>query len=201
MHEIFQSLQLWFEQHGALGLGLNAWLESFIPVPPPDILLIALDLANPKKALFYAAIATLGSAFGGFTGWLLGKIGGRPFFNWVFRNKKDMFEKVEAMYQKWGTVAVATAALTPVPYNIFAWTSGILNMNCILFVLISIFGRGARFFLVSTLLMFFGEAIKSHLKEIVLVVSLLLVVFYVIGFKYINKHEKSTPKSDEKETT
>ncbi len=192
MHEIFNTLQIWFEQNGVLGLGLNAWLESFIVIPPPDFLLIAMDLANPQKGLFYAAIATIGSAFGGLTGWLLGKIGGRPFFNWVFRNKKDMFEKVEAMYQKWGTVAVATAALTPVPYNIFAWTSGILNMNWFLFVLISIFGRGARFFLVSALLMFFGEAIKTHLKEIVLIVSILLVIFYIIGFKLIkNKKNKN----------
>jgi len=192
MHEIFHSLQLWFEQHGALGLGLNAWLESFIPVPPPDFLLIALDLANPKKALFYASIATLGSAFGGFTGWLLGRVGGRPFFNWIFRNKKDLFEKVDAMYSKWGTVAVATAALTPVPYNIFAWASGILNMNWFLFVLISIFGRGARFFLVSTLLMFFGEAVKSNLKEIVLLVSILLIIFYVIGVKFFKKKSAKT---------
>ena len=184
---IFESLQLWFQNHGALGLGLNAWLESFIVVPPPDFLLIALDLANPQKALFYAAMATLGSAFGGLTGWILGRIGGRPFFNWVFRKKKDLFEKVEVMYEKYGTIAVATAALTPVPYNIFAWASGILNMNWFLFVLISIFGRGARFFLVSTLLMFFGEAIKQYLKEIVLLVSLLLVVFYVAGFLWSMK--------------
>ncbi len=189
MHEIFQSLQIWFEQHGALGLGLNAWLESFIPVLPPDILLIAMDLAKPQKALFYATIATVCSALGGLTGWLFGKIGGRPFFNWVFRNKKDMFEKVEAMYQKWGTVAVATAALTPVPYNIFAWTSGILNMNWFLFVLISVFGRGARFFMVSLLLMFFGESVKSNLKEIILVGSILLLIFYVVGFKFLKKKQ------------
>ncbi len=198
MHEIFQSLQIWFEQNGALGLGLNAWLESFLVIPPPDILLVALDLANPQKALFYATVATIGSAFGGFTGWLLGKIGGRPFFNWVFRNKKDMFNKVEAMYQKWGTIAVATAALTPVPYNIFAWTSGILNMNWFLFVIISIFGRGARFFLVSVLLMFFGETIKTYLKEIVLIASVLLVIFYVIGFVLFKNKEPNTNSTEQK---
>ena len=197
MHEIFQSLQLWFQSHGAVGLGINAWLESFVIVPPPDFLLIALDLANPEKALFYATMATVGSAFGGLTGWILGRVGGRPFFNWVFRKKKDLFDKVEHMYEKYGTIAVATAALTPVPYNIFAWASGILNMNWFLFVLISIFGRGARFFLVSTLLMFFGEAIKQYLKEIVLLVSLLLVVFYVAGFLWAKK--KGTKQTTEKE--
>ncbi len=195
MHELFYGLQMWFEQHGAWGLALNAWLESFLVVPPPDFLLIAMDLANPQKALFYALVATIGSAFGGFTGWLLGKVGGRPFFNWVFRNKKDMIEKVEAMYEKWGTVAVLTAALTPVPYNIFAWASGVLNMNGFLFTAISIFGRGARFFLVSTLLMVFGEVIKQYLKEIILAVSILLIIFYVIGYKIVQskKSNKEQP--------
>lgn len=187
MQEIFQGLIHWFEIHGAWGLGLNAWLESFLPVPPPDFLLIAMDLAAQHKALFYALCATIGSAFGGLTGWTFGKIGGRPFFNWVFRNKKEMFEKVETLYNKYGTIAVAMAALTPVPYNIFAWGSGILNMNPIAFTLISIFGRGARFFLVSILIMIFGETIMAHLKIIVLLCSLALVIFYIAAFLFVKK--------------
>lgn len=199
MNELFIGLQNWFEQHGALGLGLNAWLESFLVMPPPDILLIAMDLAHPQKALYYALIVTIASAFGGATGWLLGKIGGRPFFNWVFRNKKNLFELVEAKYKKYGTIAVATAALTPVPYNIFAWVSGILNMNGFLFVLISFFGRGARFFLVSTLLMFFGEAIKQNIKLIVLVASCLLVVFYVVAVLLLKNKKEQHECEDERE--
>ena len=187
MNEIFQGLIHWFEIHGAWGLGLNAWLESFLPVPPPDFLLIAMDLSAPQKALFFAFCATIGSAFGGLTGWILGRVGGRPFFNWVFKNKKEMFEKVEALYDKYGTIAVAMAALTPVPYNIFAWGSGILNMNPVLFTLISIFGRGARFFLVSILLMIFGETVMAHLKIIVLLASIALVIFYILVFLFVKK--------------
>ena len=187
MEVFFNGLIEWFKVHGALGLGLNAWLESFIPVPPPDFLLIALDLSAQSKALLYALIATIGSAFGGLTGWLCGKYGGRPLFNKIFKKKKDMFEKVENLYEKYGTIAVAMAALTPVPYNIFAWASGILNMSPVTFTLISIFGRGARFFLVSILLMIFGETVLKHLKPIVLIVSVLLVIFYIFVFLFVKK--------------
>ena len=192
MQGFFEGLTEWFKIHGALGLGLNAWLESFIPVPPPDFLLIAMDLSAPKKALIFALVATIGSAFGGLTGWLLGRFGGRPLFNRIFKKKKEMFEKVENLYNKYGTIAVAMAALTPVPYNIFAWTSGILKMNPIAFTLISIFGRGARFFLVSILLMIFGETVMKHLKPIVLIASVLLVIFYILVFLFVKK------KGDEK---
>lgn len=191
MHEIFQSLQSWFMNHGAWGLGINAWLESFIPVPPPDILLIAMDLTNPQKALFYALVATIGSAFGGFTGWMFGRIGGRPLFNWMFRKKKDLFNTVEENYKKYGTIAVVMAAMTPVPYNIFAWASGILNMNPVLFTLISIFGRGLRFFVISILLLFFGETVKKYFMPIFIVIFILLLIFYISGFLLMKKKNKN----------
>ena len=94
----------------------------------------------------------------------------------------DWLRFVIEIYDKYGTIAVAMAALTPVPYNIFAWGSGILNMNPVLFTLISIFGRGARFFLVSILLMIFGETVMAHLKIIVLLASIALVIFYILVF-------------------
>ncbi|MBQ7450857.1 DedA family protein [bacterium] len=196
MHEIFQGIQNWLMNHGALGLGLNAWLESFIPFPPPDILLIGMDLTAPHKALFYALIATIGSAFGGFTGWLFGRIGGRPLFNWMFRKKKDLFDTVEENYKKYGVIAVAMAALTPVPYNIFAWASGILNMNPLLFTLISIFGRGARFFVISILLLLFGETVKKYFLPIFIVIFILLLAFYIAGFFFIKKKGSKKDKNN-----
>ncbi len=188
MHDIFLNLQNWFQAHGMLGLGLNAWLESFLVLPPPDILLIAMNIAQPQKALQFALVTSIGSAIGGLTGWTLGKIGGRPFFNWIFRKKKDLFKNVEDLYAKWGTIAVVVAAMTPVPYNVFAWASGILNMNWFLFTLISLICRGARFFFISILLMIFGEAIKQNLKLIVLAGSILLVIAYIFIFKFMKKN-------------
>ena len=192
MNEIFAGIQGWFQANGALGLALNAWMESFLVLPPPDILLVALDISNPNKSLYYALIATICTTIGGLTGWFLGKIGGRPFFNWVFSKKKDLFEKVEELYEKWGITAVVVAAMTPIPYNIFAWGSGILNMNWLLFGTISFVCRGLRYFLISTLLMLFGESIKQNIKSIVLIGSLLLVIAYIIVMLIIkNKKAKN----------
>lgn len=188
-----------YKELGTLGLAINSFVESFFLVPPPDFLLIILDLANPKKALFFAFICTVASAFGGIVGYFLGVFGGRPIFNFLFRNKHEQFEKVEALYNKYGAAAVLFAAFTPIPYKVFTIASGILNMNFGQFIIASITGRGLRFFIVSLVLMFFGEAVKQYIELIILAVTIVIIIFFVILYKKRNKITKisdTMPKSE-----
>lgn len=183
MHEILSQLNAIFQSMGVPGLALNAFIESFFLAPPPDILLITLDLAKPEKAFYYASIATLCSAVGGFTGYLIGRFGGRPVFNFLFRNKQEQFNNVEALYGKYGTFAVFFSAFTPIPYNVFTIASGILNMHPLKFFIASVFGRGMRFFLVSTVLMIFGEMIKAYINYVILAVTIIIIIFFFILYK------------------
>ncbi len=184
MHEIFVQMTEFFKSMGTWGLALNSCVESFFLVPPPDILLVIMDLANPVKALFYAFICTIASAIGGAVGYGIGYWGGRPAFNWLFRKGgKEKFEAVEALYNKYGTFAVFFSAFTPIPYKVFTIASGILSMNFWKFMLASFFGRGLRFFLVSIVLMLFGETIKQYLELVIIVVTVLMIAFYVIIYK------------------
>ncbi len=184
MHEIFVQMTEFFKSMGTWGLALNSCVESFFLVPPPDILLIIMDLANPAKALFYAFICTIASALGGAVGYGIGYWGGRPAFNWLFRKSgKEKFEAVEALYNKYGTFAVFFSAFTPIPYKVFTIASGILSMNFWKFMLASFFGRGLRFFLVSIVLMLFGSAIKQYLELVIIVATVLIIAFYVIIYK------------------
>ena len=45
--------------------------SSFFPIPP-DIVLVPMALANPKKAWFYAGVCTLASVAGGIVGYGIG---------------------------------------------------------------------------------------------------------------------------------
>ena len=183
LHEVFHNMNVFFQNMGIQGLALNSFIESFFLVPPPDFLLIAMDLAQPQKALWFATVCTIASALGGAIGYFIGLFGGRPVFNWLFRNKQDQFATVEKMYKEYGSFAVFFAGFTPIPYKIFTIASGILNMNFWKFFLASFLGRGARFFLVSLVLMFFGEAVKQHLESIILLVSIIIIIFCVIVYK------------------
>ena len=183
MHEIFTTMNNWFEQWGLMGLAINSGVESFFLLPPPDILLITMDLKNPNLALWYAFICTLASAVGGAIGYGIGRFGGRPVFDFLFKKQKEKFQNVENLYNKYGMLAVFFSAFTPIPYKIFTIASGILKMNFWQFFFASFVGRGARFFLVSIVLMLFGESIKKHLELIIFIVTVLIIIFFVLLYK------------------
>ncbi len=183
MHELFAGMNEFFKSMGLWGLALNSFIESFFLVPPPDFLLIVMDLAKPDKALLYATVCTIASALGGAIGYGIGYWGGRPAFNFIFRKNKDKFEAVEKLYNEYGSIAVFFSAFTPIPYKVFTIASGVLNMNFWKFLIASFLGRGARFFLVSIVLMLFGEWVKHYLEYIIIAVSLVIVAFFVILYK------------------
>ena len=184
MHEIFVKMNDYFQAMGVQGLFLNSFIESFFLVPPPDFLLIAMDLANPKSTLYYALVCTIASALGGGIGYGIGYWGGRPAFNWMFRKSgKEKFEAVEKLYEKYGVSAVLLAAFTPIPYKVFTIASGILNMNFWKFMLASFVGRGLRFFIVSIVLMLFGEAIKQYIELVIIAVTIVIILFFVVLYK------------------
>ena len=182
--EFFKSCAMYFMEMGEIGLFILAFMESsFFPIPP-DFILIPMCLTKPENALIFATIATLGSALGGVFGYAIGKFGGRPALDFFFKKQQDKILQVEKLYNKYGVWAVGAAAFTPIPYKVFTIASGVFKMNLLGFAIVSIIGRGMRFFIVATALMFFGEKIKSNLELIIILVSILIVLFYIAICKW-----------------
>ena len=81
------------------------------------------------------------------------------------------------------------ASFTPFPYKIVTISSGIFGVALLPFILLSLVGRGARFFLVSGLIKFFGPRIEHVLDKWVerigwatLVLLVLMAVLYKAWF-------------------
>ena len=145
----------------ALILALAAFTESiFFPVPP-DPLLIAIAIPQPHAALWLAALVTASSVAGAVVGHWLGLRFGRPLL-YRFASPKKV-EAVESLFQKYGAWAVLVAAFTPIPYKVFAISAGILDLNRRTFILASIVGRGARFFIIGGLIFAYGEEIQEFI--------------------------------------
>ena len=144
-------------------LAVTAFTESiFFPIPP-DPLLIGMSLLHPKAALLFGAVATVSSVAGAVAGRWLGKRFGRPVLDRFVSS--DKVEKVEALFNRYGVWAILVAAITPVPYKVFAITAGVLNMPQVPFIIASLIGRGARMLTVGALIFLFGDAIQGFLEE------------------------------------
>jgi len=181
-----------FIPYGAGGLFAWAFAESsFFPVPP-DFLLIALAVISPEKALFYALICTLGSVSGAFFGYYIGIKGGRPLVKKIIKEKT--IEKVEHYYKKYDVWAVGIAGLTPLPYKVFTITAGMFELDLKRFFIASVISRGGRFFMVGTLLFFYGAQVKPFLSKYFNWISLGLVVLLVLGFVAVGMIHKIKKK-------
>jgi len=146
-------------------LSLLSFVESFIlPFPPPDVMLAPMALAKPSRAMHFATLTLLFSVLGGLVGYMIGAFlfdFAEPFIiDWGYQAR---FQVVIKWFEEWGFWAVLVAGFSPVPYKIFTIAAGLLNLALLPFVLASIIGRGARFFLLAWCLAKFGPAIEPKL--------------------------------------
>lgn len=157
--------------------------SSFFPIPP-DVLLIAMALAIPTRSFRFAMWCTLGSVLGGMFGYLLG------FALWssvepllipaVFSMEK--FEYVSGIYDEWGVPFVFVAAFTPIPYKVFTVAGGVAQINFLAFVLTSIIGRGARFFLVALVIRRYGDLARDLIDRYFNLVTIAFTLLLVGAF-------------------
>lgn len=170
-------------------LALVAFAESsFFPIPP-DILMIPMIIATPKRAFLIAGVAlvasVLGGAFGYFIGWGLFETVGQPVLE--FYGKTDKFGQFADTYNHWGAWAVLIAGVTPFPYKVITILSGSTGLNFAVFMVASVLARGLRFFIVAALLWKFGAPLRDFIERRLGLMFTLFVVLLGGGF-YVLKY-------------
>jgi membrane protein YqaA with SNARE-associated domain len=180
-------------KHAAWALFLIALAEaSFFPVPP-DVLLIAICLAQPKRSLWYAMIATAGSVTGGLVGYLIGWTVWQGLETWAFTHLSFLgftqgnFVKVQELYQNNAFFALFGAAFSPIPYKVFTIAAGVFGVALPVFIGASLVGRAGRFGLVAVLIWWFGPPIKRFIDRYLGWLTLAFVVLLVAGFFVISR--------------
>ena len=148
-------------------LGAVAFAESsFFPVPP-DIMLLPMSLARPKRAWLFAALCTIASVAGGVLGYAIGALLYDSVGQWLI-NLYHLGDKVDAFrasYAEWGSLIILLKGLTPIPYKLVTITSGFAGYNIWLFILCSIIARGGRFFIVAIVLNRYGNFIRAEIEK------------------------------------
>ncbi|MGB3271395.1 MAG: YqaA family protein [Xanthobacteraceae bacterium] len=140
--------------------------SSFFPVPP-DIMLIPMSLARPKKAWLYAFVCTVTSVAGGVIGYAIGALLYDSIGQWLIAlyGYGDQVATFRAAYADYGAWIIVLKGLTPIPYKVVTITSGFADYNIWLFVLFSFIARGGRFFIVAVLLTLYGDVIRAQIEK------------------------------------
>ncbi|WP_193141583.1 MULTISPECIES: YqaA family protein [unclassified Meridianimarinicoccus] len=176
-------------RYALLALAFVAFIESSVFPIPPDILMIPMILAAPRRAWLIAGIATVSSVLGGLFGYYIGyalfDTVGRPVLE--FYGKDAYFDDFALRYNEWGAWAVLVAGVTPFPYKVITILSGSTALSLPVFMVASVVARGLRFFIVAGLLWKFGPPIRDFIEKrlglmFTLFVALLLGGFYVVKF-------------------
>lgn len=158
-----------------------SFIESSVFPIPPDILIIPMILAAPKRAWLIATICTVSSVLGGLLGYAIGLLLfdtiGQPVMD--FYGYGEKFGDFQQRYDEWGAWIVAAAGFTPFPYKVITIASGALDLNLTVFIIASVLSRGARFFLLAALLWKFGEPIRVFIEKYL---PWLATAFFVLLF-------------------
>ncbi len=146
--------------------GVSFAESSFFPIPV-DVMLAPMVFAARDKAWRLATITTVMSVLGGLFGYFIGVF----FFEaWgdqilTYFDAHETFASIQASYIEHGIIIILLAGFTPVPYKIFTIASGVVGVAILPFMLMSLIGRGARFFLVAGLIRLGGDKLESVIVD------------------------------------
>lgn len=157
--------------------------SSFFPIPP-DIMLIPMILATPKKAWRIAGVCTIASVIGAYLGYIIGvyffQLIAEPLLN--FYGYLEKFNEFKKLYEEYGAWIVFGAGITPFPYKIITIASGVVHLNLAVFTVASVIARGLRFFLIAWLLKTYGEKMRIFIEKNLGWLSVLFLLLLFGGF-------------------
>lgn len=155
--------------------------SSFFPIPP-DVMLAPMTLARPERGWRLATLTTVASVLGGIVGYLIGWFAFDAVAPLIERaGHMESYQRAVDAFAAWGFVAILIAGFSPIPYKIFTIAAGALQFFLPVFIVASIIGRGARFFLVAGLLRWGGVRMEQHLKRHVDTLGWLTVAVIAVG--------------------
>lgn len=164
---LYERVMRWSRHaHAEWYLGAMSFAESsFFPVPV-DVMLAPMCLASPDRSWRYALNASLFSVLGGIAGYAIGYGAFETIEPWLRDSHYwGAYETARSWFDRYGFWTVFVAGFSPIPYKVFTIAAGVAALNFPAFVIASIIGRAARFFLVAAFVKFAGVRLESTLQK------------------------------------
>ena len=187
-------------RHAVWWLALFSFVEaSFFPIPPHPVLGM-MCLAEPKKALRFAIVATLASVAGGCLGYAIGwglyDTVGKQLLHLL--GMEQSFPVAACYLREYGAEIIMIKGATPIPFKLLTITAGFIHMKLVPFILATIVSRAISFLIVGVLFRLFGRPIKAFIDKYLGLATLGFVVLVVGGFLAITLIEGHGSKTSDR---
>jgi membrane protein YqaA with SNARE-associated domain len=186
--------------HAEWWLAAFAFVEaSFFPIPPHPLLGL-MCLAEPKKAIRFAVIATVASVSGGMLGYAIGHflydaVGAQML---ALLGLTESFPKAACYLREYGAEIIMIKGATPIPFKLLTITAGFISMPLLPFIAASIVSRSISFMIVGVLFRLFGAPIKAFIDKYLGLATAAFAVAVVGGFVAIALLSGGTQDTKEK---
>jgi membrane protein YqaA with SNARE-associated domain len=156
---------------------------SFFPIPPHPVLGL-MCLAEPKKAVRFAFIATIASVLGGLLGYAIGRF----LYDTVgtellaLLGLSRSFPAAACYLREYGAEIIMIKGATPIPFKLLTITAGFIAMPLATFIAASAVSRAISFMIVGVLFRLFGAPIKAFIDKYLGLAVAAFAVLVVGGF-------------------
>jgi len=180
MNKSFKKIHEWSLQYANAKWG--PWIllvggiidASFLPLPVTTLFL-ALSLLNIKSTVKYALFLTAGIVGGATIGYLAGRfawLDPRMEFTGFARFMIDRipgfsvegYGKIQSLFSHWGSWILLMATATPLPYGLFSVSSGVFNINIVIFIIATLAGHGIKYLVLAYFTRRMGPAVNRLIE-------------------------------------
>ncbi len=139
-------------KYGILGLFLNAFLSSVIPIPTEFIVSALLAIGDSKTLIF--AVLLAGSIAGTYLGYYIGYSGSNLFRRFYRKSYEAKHEKAYALINKYGIWILFASPWIPLVSDIVPIVAGSKRYNLTKFTIAMIGGKALKVFAIVYFLSF-----------------------------------------------
>ena len=150
-----------------------SFIEAIIFPIMPEVMLVPMCVAKPRRAFWFATLSLAGSMVGALVGYFLG--------HYAFEALKPMFAAIGMLHgieagitivqQKmaespWAVFSfLVLGGFMPIPMKVFTWASGIVGVPMLPYLASMAIGRAKRVFLLALVIRLGGERAEETLRR------------------------------------
>ena len=150
-----------------------SFIEAIIFPIMPEVMLVPMCVAKPRRAFWFAALSLAGSMVGAVIGYFLG--------HYAFEALKPLFATIGMLHGIESGIAIVQAKMAqspwavftflvlggfmPIPMKVFTWASGVVGVPMLPYMASMLIGRAKRVFLLALVIRMGGDRAEATLRR------------------------------------